>query len=131
MDYKKFKLIQQYNRVAMWNDFAGNSPHDDPSNQLDRVIEEMKEFKGHTETPIGADYARKVAIVDDLADIFVTAAYLDYMNFHGSRCSVYGYRPNDKIDSYLISGNYHELRNVITPENALKVVCEIASFRET
>lgn len=126
MNYKKFKLIQQYNRVLVWNGFAGKTVDEPTLNQIERVREEITELNVTTSVPIGNDYDRKVQLVDDLADIFVTAAFLDNMNYAGTRCSVYCYGTNDKIDELLANRNYHELKSFITVDNALKVVSEIA-----
>lgn len=126
MNFKKFKLIQQYNRVLLWNEFAGKKVNDSPFNQIERVREEISELNVTTSVPIGNDYERKVLLVDDLADIFVTAAFLDNMNYGGTRCSVYGYDTNEIVDELLMNQNYHEIKTIITVDNALKIVSEMA-----
>jgi hypothetical protein len=125
MDYKTFKLIQQYNRVIMWNSFAGKDENSDKSQQHERVIEEIDEFEAHTNTPVGENHAMRVKVLDDICDIFVTASFLDYMTCGGKSCSLYGMPQNERIQNIVRNGNFHELRDELYVVNALYVVNSI------
>lgn len=126
MDYKKFKLIQQYNRVVLWNNFAGKNEFSNWENQADRVKEEIKEFFSHTQIPLGNDFDRKNLVLDDVCDIFVTASFLDYMNQFGKGCSLYYIEPHEDVIQLVKSGNIHEVKPFFTDiEYSLGVVYSI------
>lgn len=135
MDYRKYALLKQYDRIAMWNAFAGNEAYLacsktqqlNVTNQRKRIEEEINELKEHvTKTDYPSERERLVAILDDFADIFVTGAYHDYMVKEAKGCGVYAQSETDYINNLLMTDDFATIANEITVENAIKITSQIA-----
>ncbi len=71
------KLQQHYADICEWNKIAGNDHTADTKNQVGRVQEEINEMALTMATEVTLDST--ITLLDDFCDIFVTGAYLDYM----------------------------------------------------
>lgn len=119
----QFGLIDVYNRVALWNTIAGNDYRSVDAemirNQKARVREEIGELRSSLYDGM-LDDDILVGVIDDLADIFVTSAFLEYMKT--GLCPIY------EIESFPYITDVFRLANDITPENALMKVCANFTF---
>jgi hypothetical protein len=121
MNKTQMDYIAAYNRVAYWNAIAGNTNWTITKidQQVEYVESEIGELEVSNRTLFESSEDKLEAIIDDIADIFVTASFLHYMT-SGGLCPLYSMDLNhvDRLETYA----YNELARGMTAWNALNRV---------
>lgn len=118
MNKTQMDFIQAYNRVALWNTVAGNTKWSVTKidQQAGYVESEIGELELNCRTVFETSEDKLGAIIDDIADIFVTSAFLHYMTSNG-QCPLY-----DMSLVHIKSMSYNNMVGQLTPWNALSQI---------